>query len=305
MSARGALWEPRHTLTNFKVDNISKCICLTVIIFFETRTIKQDQVEDVVVTANNIKSDGQPPPNVTIPVQNIARENGNMSVSVVVLRNIANLITSFADKITLGTRGLKLSNFSKFEIVTPVVSVQIFNDEKLITTNSNNTLVTLNLPLELSRIINSDNFYRPTCLFLANATSKNPQWRDEGVQNVSSTEVSADNVLTCNSGHSTAFVVLIGVNNLEDQTFVLNILSYLGCSVSIICLLLSVTIYLLFGLKLLKKVYHFAHFQLSFSLLLLYIAFLFGVELAYVDVWFYIPCKISCYHSTCAVILPL
>ena len=260
-------------------------------VFFETKTIKQDQVGDVVLTADNIQSDGQPPPSVTIPVQNIAGENGKMSVSVVVLRNIANLITSFADKITLGTRGLKLSSFSNFEIVTPVVSVQIFNDEKLITTNSNNTLVTLNLPLELSRIIYSDNFYRPTCLFLANATSNNPKWRDEGIRNVSSTEVTADNVLTCNSGHSTAFVVLIGINNLEDQTFVLNILSYLGCSVSIVCLLLSIAIYLLFGFKLLRKIYHFAHFQLSFSLLLLYIAFLFGVELAYVDVWFYIPCK--------------
>ena len=260
-------------------------------VFFETKTIKQDQVGDVVLTADNIKSDGQPPPSVTIPVQNIARENGKMSVSVVVLRNIANLITSFTDKITLGTRGLKLSSFSNFEIVTPVVSVQIFNDEKLLTTNPNNTLVTLNLSLELTQIINSDNFYRPTCIFLANATSNNPQWRDEGIQNVSLTEVSADNVLICNSGHSTAFVVLIGINNLEDQTFVLNILSYLGCSVSIVCLLLSIAIYLLFGIQLLKKVYHFAHFQLSISLLLLYISFLFGVELAYVDVWFYIPCK--------------
>ena len=260
-------------------------------VFLETVVIVQDQVEDVVLTADNIGTEVQLPPSVTIPMQNIAGENGIMSVSLVVLRNIANLITSFADKITLGTRGLKLSSFSKSEIVTPVVSVQIFNDEKLITTNSNNTLVTLNLPLELSRIINSDNFYRPTCIFLANATSNNPEWRDGGIRNVSLTEVSADNVLICNSGHSTAFVVLIGINNLEDQAFVLNNISYLGCSVSIVCLLLSVTIYLLFGLKLLKKVYHFAHFQLSFSLLLLYIAFLFGVELAYVDVWFYIPCK--------------
>ena len=255
-------------------------------VFFETRNV----TKDVMITADNIQIQGQRSPSVFIP-KLLNAGTQKMSVSVIVVKNIANLITSFSDSITLGTNGLKLSAFSRIEIVTPIVSVQIFSDKQLVSKVANDTTVDLSFPLDLTQLDTSRNFFKPTCLFLANLTSDTPQWKDEGILDVSSNQVTSNNFLICNSGHTTAFAVLIGINALEAQSIVLNILSYIGCSVVVICLLISLVIYILFGRRLLRKVYHFIHFQLAISLCLLYIMFLLGVELAYADVWHYIPCK--------------
>ena len=263
-------------------------------VFIETQTIDPTQAEGVVINADNIKGEkeGQTTPSVIVPIPKGIDPQKSLSVSVVVIKNIANLITSFADTITVGTGGLKLSGFSNFWIVSPVISVQLFSGNEQIIGNGTNPLIELSVPLSLSGIDFVLHYIKPTCLALTDSPSSNPQWYDGGIRNVSSNDIDSDDLVRCLSFHATPFVVLVGVGNLESQSVVLNILSYVGCVLSVICLLISLVIYLLFGRKLLKKIYHFVHFQLALSLCLLYLAFLFGVEPAYANVWLYIPCKI-------------
>ncbi|KAI6649606.1 hypothetical protein LOD99_6610 [Oopsacas minuta] len=263
-------------------------------VFLEVQTVDVNRSEGIVITASNIMTEtagGQSNPTVTVPIPEGIDQSKNLSVSVVVLKNIANLITSFADSITVGIGGLKLDDFTQFEIVSSVVSLQLFSGDKLLTTDGSNTLAEISIPLSLSSI-DLDLFYiKPSCLFLNDSTAANVTWFDTNILDVSSDDI-INGVLLCEPGHNTSFVVLVGVGNLESQTVVFNILSYVGCSLSVICLLISMTIYLIFGRKLLRKIYHFVHFQLALSLCLLYLAFLFGVEPAYANVWLYIPCKI-------------
>ena len=263
-------------------------------VFIETQTIDPTQAQRVVFNADNIKGkkEGQTTPSIVVPIPKNIDPQKNLSVSVVVIKNIANLITSFADAITVGTGGLKLSGFSDFLIVSPVISVQLFLDNEQIIADGTDPLIVLSVPLSLSGIDLVLNYIKPTCLALNNTSSSNPQWYDGGIRNVSSNDIDSNDLVSCLSFHATPFVVLVGIGNLESQSVVLNILSYVGCVLSVICLLISLVIYLLFGRKLLKKIYHFVHFQLALSLCLLYLAFLFGVEPAYANVWLYIPCKI-------------
>ena len=260
-------------------------------VFIETRTVVASQSEVIVINANNIKEETEDTPTVSIPIPEGLNSSLRLSVSVVVMRNIGKLISSFSDDITVGVEGLKLNNFAEFEIVSPMISIQLFSGNELLTTDGSDTLAELSIPLSLSQIDLTERYIKLTCIFLGNASSSNPNWEDSGIQNVSADDIT-NGVLTCLPGHNTAFVVLVGVGSLESQTVVLNILSYIGCSLSVICLLISMVIYLIFGRNLLRKIYHFVHFKLALSLCLLYLAFLFGVEPAYANVWLYIPCKI-------------
>ena len=260
-------------------------------VFVETKFVDVSQGEGIFIDANNIKEDSENTPTVSVPIPKGLNSSQNLSVSVVVMKNIGKLIQEFSGDITVGVEGIKLSDFADFEIVSSVISLQLFSGNELLTTDGSDTIAELSIPLSLSSLDLSLGYVKPTCLFLGNASSSNPNWEDSGIQNVSADDIT-NGVLTCLPGHNTAFVVLVGVGNLESQTVVLNILSYVGCSLSVICLLISMVIYLLFGRNLLRKIYHFVHFKLALSLCLLYLAFLFGVEPAYANVWLYIPCKI-------------
>ncbi|XP_064391149.1 adhesion G protein-coupled receptor E2-like [Halichondria panicea] len=71
---------------------------------------------------------------------------------------------------------------------------------------------------------------------------------------------------------------------LNDTTpeirFALSVVTYVGCSISIFFLLLSILYFLTLRKELLTKVHNFIHLNLSISLLLGYVVFLSGVETA-------------------------
>ena len=203
-------------------------------------------------------------------------------VSVAIIRNIGSLVTDFSDEITIGTKGFKLTQFEELEsfvtkrIVTPMVSVQLFAENQ-------KTIAEFEIIFTLDLGDFDTNRYRVSakCLFLED------KWLDSGIR----TE-KQNGAIKCRPEHTTAFVALIAVNRLENQSTVLNFISYIGCCVSMVSLILSLTIYIIFGRKLLRKIYHFVHFNFALSLLLLYTIFVGGVETAYDDIWNYIPCKL-------------
>ena len=253
-------------------------------LFIENRFVKNSMGSEV-IAANSLETIGGTPPTVQVPIG--TKNPEGLVISVAIIRNIGELITEFSNEITIGTKGVKLVQFENLpffetkKVVTPLVSVQFFGEKEPI----NNVDFEIILPLDLYGF-NTDRFrLTASCLSLGD------KWFDEGINNVSTSDIKSG-IINCQPKHTTAFVALIAISRLEDQSLVLNLISYIGCCVSIISLILSLTIYTIFGRKLLRKIYHFIHFNLAISLLLLYTIFVGGIETAYGDKWDFIPCKI-------------
>ena len=253
-------------------------------LFIENRFVS-NSIGSEVIAANSLETIGGTPPKVQVPIG--TKNPEGLVISVAIIRNIGELITEFSNEITIGTKGVKLVQFENLPsfvtkmVVTPLVSVQFFVEKEPI----NNIDFKIILPLDLYGF-NTDRFrLTASCLSLGD------KWFDEGINNVSTSDIKSG-IINCQPKHTTAFVALIAISRLENQSLVLNLISYIGCCVSIISLILSLTIYTIFGRKLLRKIYHFIHFNLAISLLLLYTIFVGGIEVAYGDKWDFIPCKI-------------
>ncbi|XP_065911525.1 adhesion G protein-coupled receptor L3-like [Dysidea avara] len=127
---------------------------------------------------------------------------------------------------------------------------------------------------------------QPKCVFwnftleLGNDTGG---WSEEGVfldaENTNSTTI------TCVTNHLTSFAVLVDSHRTtskisSSQARSLSIVSYIGCGVSIICLLATIIIIILFRNSVFKATHNMIHLNLSIALLLGLIAFVSGIETA-------------------------
>ncbi|CAI8057672.1 Latrophilin-like protein LAT-2 [Geodia barretti] len=106
------------------------------------------------------------------------------------------------------------------------------------------------------------------------------QWSTEGVELVSVTETH----YVCRSTHLSSFAVLVNVKPLEGmsetEAMALSGVTYLGCGISIICILLTLLCMVVFRETLNKGVLLYIHFNLFLALLLALIIFVFGIETA-------------------------
>ncbi|XP_065909619.1 uncharacterized protein [Dysidea avara] len=106
-------------------------------------------------------------------------------------------------------------------------------------------------------------------------------WDTEGVTTISVT----NNTITCNSSHLTSFAVLVDVSGghkdiSKEERSILSLVSYVGCGVSIICLLVAITILVYYSKTLTKGIHNFVHINLSVALLLALAIFVGGIETA-------------------------
>ncbi|XP_065897877.1 adhesion G protein-coupled receptor L4-like [Dysidea avara] len=108
-------------------------------------------------------------------------------------------------------------------------------------------------------------------------------WSEEGVfldvENTNSTTI------TCVTKHLTSFAVLVDTTGAAQKTHrthaqSLSIVSYIGCGVSIICLLATIIIILLFRKSAFKAEQNMIHMSLSLALLLGLVVFVSGIETA-------------------------
>ncbi|XP_064390034.1 adhesion G protein-coupled receptor L3-like [Halichondria panicea] len=118
-------------------------------------------------------------------------------------------------------------------------------------------------------------------------------WETDGVAMMSQ-EWSADNktlTITCNATHLTSFAVLVDLSGTLDagnndtgvsvtELLALQIVSYIGCAISLICLLATIIFFVVMGSELFRKVHYFIHLNLSISLFLGYLMFVAGIETA-------------------------
>ncbi|XP_064396279.1 uncharacterized protein LOC135343205 isoform X2 [Halichondria panicea] len=167
--------------------------------------------------------------------------------------------------------------------VSQVISSQVFSNVKL--TNSQ-TQATFRFTTQ--KFPEDEVAENARCVFWSvSSDAANSAWSKEGVTTVSVDEDEQMRVydIVCESSHFTAFAVLMDVtgalnNATTEIKFALSVVTYVGCSISIFFLLLSIFYFLTLRKELLTKVHNFIHLNLSISLLLGYVVFLSGVETA-------------------------
>ena len=223
---------------------------------------------------------------ITVPVDQL--NSSGVGLNFFVIRNVASILSRYSDQISFGSFGIPRLYFGSWEVVSPLVSIHVLKDGTKVTT-FNDEAVRIQLPFRI--ILPNGSYRKLSCEFLPLEVEDNySTWQDSGVDD----SLTSNSLVNCSSNHLTSFAVLAAVNGLERQSPALTIVSYVGVGVSIVSLALSIFIYLVFGLKLLKNVQHFAYFNLILSLLLLFILFSVGLELPYRDNFGdYIPCKVA------------
>eukprot|EP00731_Ephydatia_muelleri_P028374 Em0020g18a len=103
----------------------------------------------------------------------------------------------------------------------------------------------------------------------------NSSWSSEGMLPPSSN----GSFVQCYSTHLTSFAVLLAVETFPDSK-ALTIISYIGCGISMTCLLVTIMYILTFRKQLLEKPLYFIHLNLAIALLLAFFIFVAGVETA-------------------------
>ncbi|XP_064402412.1 adhesion G protein-coupled receptor E3-like isoform X2 [Halichondria panicea] len=167
--------------------------------------------------------------------------------------------------------------------VSQVISSQVFSKVKLTNSQAQATF-----KFTTQKFSEDEVAENARCVFWSvSSDAANSRWSTEGVITVSVDEDEQMRVydIVCKSSHFTAFAVLMDVTGaLNDTTpeirFALSVVTYVGCSISIFFLLLSILYFLTLRKELLTKIHNFIHLNLSISLLLGYVVFLSGVDTA-------------------------
>ncbi|XP_065916114.1 uncharacterized protein [Dysidea avara] len=92
-----------------------------------------------------------------------------------------------------------------------------------------------------------------------------------------------DTFITCNSTHLTSFAVLVDVTGgtskqRKEEATALNIVSYIGCSVSIVCSVIAIYLLLIYRNTILKGTHNFVCLNLAIALLLSLLVFVGGIK---------------------------
>ncbi|XP_065903444.1 adhesion G protein-coupled receptor L3-like [Dysidea avara] len=124
--------------------------------------------------------------------------------------------------------------------------------------------------------------YHPRCEFFnfSNNPDQSGSFSTEGITQLSTTN---STFVQCNSNHLTSFAVLVDTSkNNEDnsgsESDALSIVSYIGCVISIVCLLFAIIMIVLLRNKVFNQAQHFVHFNLCIALLLGLVTFVSGIE---------------------------
>ncbi|XP_065911131.1 latrophilin-like protein LAT-2 [Dysidea avara] len=106
-------------------------------------------------------------------------------------------------------------------------------------------------------------------------------WSNGGVS-IDSVE---NTTITCTSTHLTNFAALVGVSGATQDMSkptrkALSVVSYIGCGISMVCLIASIILLIIFRKTFNSTVHNFTHLNLTIALLLALTVFVSGVETA-------------------------
>ncbi|XP_065895640.1 adhesion G protein-coupled receptor L4-like [Dysidea avara] len=154
-----------------------------------------------------------------------------------------------------------------------ILSTQI--SDEMIELPPNSTVL-----LRFDNFLNSSTFTSFQCAFWDyNLRTVNGQtvggWSTDGIIQDSSPGLP----VLCNTTHLTSFAVLVSAGGSEGSLS-LRIVSYIGCGISIVCLIVTIATIIVWRKRAFKGKQHLVHLNLSIALLLALITFVSGVETA-------------------------
>ncbi|XP_065903380.1 adhesion G protein-coupled receptor L3-like isoform X2 [Dysidea avara] len=129
-------------------------------------------------------------------------------------------------------------------------------------------------------IENKDFVFNPRCSFFSYSSNGVASGRFSS-DGVTLSRNNANNTFVqCSTTHLTSFAVLVDVSGENKPTEALSIVSYIGCTISIVCLLIAVCLLIVLSKKVFCQEQHFLHLNLSIALLFGLITFVSGIETA-------------------------
>ncbi|KAH9508395.1 hypothetical protein Btru_055101 [Bulinus truncatus] len=135
------------------------------------------------------------------------------------------------------------------------------------------SIVSNSNPVKITLALLNNSFSEPICGFLNTSVGEKGLWSTGGctVESFSKYNV------TCSCNHLTNFAVLMSPAGSFGSILALSIISIVGCSISLFCLVLTVVTYLVLW-KYIKNDRSVLHMNLSLCLIIGYIVFLAGIE---------------------------
>jgi hypothetical protein len=210
-------------------------------------------------------------PSVVVPINAFLLASGSKALiplTVTVLRTIHQILPRRLD----GSR-------AHVEVGSLVLSAQVGSGAR-VRVNPISSPVILEFPVTLQSVES------PVCVFW---DFSKQQWDNEGVSLARFSTDMNSTFATCRSGHLTSFAVLFDVSGTTPHHPALSILTYIGCGISILCLLLTLLFLVCQRKELYEKVNYFVLFNLCIALLCGLIVFCAGIETA---TWNVIPCTV-------------
>lgn len=240
-----------------------------------------------------------PPNQLSVSADNLHIGENGMSPSVdilqgtevecatyVVIENLASLVVH-TYSLRFGNIGLDSSVFEEIQVSSTLVSVNLYKDNQAVSEKGGDPLIRLHFPISTADI---DLGSHRVEVAVGHLTSQSgmARWEGDGIGVVSD---SVTSTISVEVTHLTSFAAILGITATLPTSLVVPLITYIGSTIAIVCLALSLILYVIFGRVLLKKIYHFIHFNTILALLLCYVVFMLGIELAYADFLQFIPCK--------------
>ena len=275
------------------VDNLAVRNCSAVILQYDRVCFKVIELTDpsnhLSISADNIHI-GE---NGMSPSVDILQSTEFECTTYVVIENLASLVTD-TSSLRFGSSGLDGSVFEEILISPTLQSVNLYKNNQAVSEKGGNPLIRLHFPINTADLDLGSHRLEVAVGYLTSQSGMG-RWEGDGISVVSG---SVTSTISVEVTHLTSFAAILGITAISPTSSVLPLITYFGSTIAIICLALSLTLYVIFGFVLLKKIYHFIHFNTIISLLLCYVVFMLGIELAYADFLLFIPCKIVSYIFT-------
>jgi hypothetical protein len=190
-------------------------------------------------------------PGVCIPEEVLRQEadgNGTLLVVTGIVTNFTNILPrTFSDGMVI---------IGDNETSPYLVIAQVSNDGEKKSVAFQNTSVKLTFETERR-------YCQAHCVFWDSNTDKG--W---SMDNVSAVETDSDRMVTCQSSHLTSFTVLVDYTPGVSRNLAFTVVSYVGCAISLVCVLLSLIFFLSLKKEVIEKTVYFVHANLCISLLL-------------------------------------
>ncbi|KAH9493165.1 Adhesion G protein-coupled receptor L1, partial [Bulinus truncatus] len=175
------------------------------------------------------------------------------------LQQTAKLASSASSGVGHFSKQKKLSKFQE-DSVSDILSLSIDGRDGRLA-----GVITLEFHIE------EKNTSKPSCIYLVTKQSSEPFWSDSGCYEVSRD----DSTVVCQCNHLTNFAVLMSTSQIYQ--YELNIISLVGCVLSIVCLVVTIAVYLLLW-KFLRSEKSILLMNLCVCLAAGYVIFLAGIN---------------------------